>query len=262
MANPRICSIPGCSKKHVARGWCSAHYQRWQEYGDPLHPTQVKRNVCAVAGCDSLVHGKGYCRPHYKEFVVRAHGACIVEGCNNPVFSIQKHMCAKHYGRVMKHGTTDSLRTPNGATAKFIDEVCLTYSQDNCLAWTYSVAHVGYGKAWYRGKRRKASRIVCVLAHGEPPTREHEAAHNCGNASCVNPRHLRWATPLQNSADKVKHGTMPRGEHHPSAKLTRRAVDRIKKARSGSLADRKMASEYGVSPATIHAIRTGRTWKD
>jgi hypothetical protein len=30
------CSIAGCEAKVVARGWCSAHYQRWSNHGDPL----------------------------------------------------------------------------------------------------------------------------------------------------------------------------------------------------------------------------------
>ena len=31
----RICSIPGCGKRSLARGWCSKHYQRWETHGDP-----------------------------------------------------------------------------------------------------------------------------------------------------------------------------------------------------------------------------------
>ena len=36
MADSRICSIDGCGKPHLARGWCSAHYERWRKHRDPL----------------------------------------------------------------------------------------------------------------------------------------------------------------------------------------------------------------------------------
>lgn len=32
----RTCSIPGCEKRHAARGWCPKHYKRWRITGDPL----------------------------------------------------------------------------------------------------------------------------------------------------------------------------------------------------------------------------------
>lgn len=32
----RVCSIHGCERHVVARGWCSTHWQRWQRNGDPL----------------------------------------------------------------------------------------------------------------------------------------------------------------------------------------------------------------------------------
>jgi len=32
----KCCTIPGCSKRHEARGWCKAHYKRWERHGDPL----------------------------------------------------------------------------------------------------------------------------------------------------------------------------------------------------------------------------------
>lgn len=32
----RICSIDGCGQNAWARGWCSAHYQRWRKRGCPL----------------------------------------------------------------------------------------------------------------------------------------------------------------------------------------------------------------------------------
>lgn len=30
------CSIPGCSGRRVARGWCGNHWKKWRNYGDPL----------------------------------------------------------------------------------------------------------------------------------------------------------------------------------------------------------------------------------
>jgi len=32
----RVCSIDSCTGKVSARGWCNAHYLRWQNHGDPL----------------------------------------------------------------------------------------------------------------------------------------------------------------------------------------------------------------------------------
>src|SRR5574343_1097240 len=30
-----ICSIEACENQVLARGWCRAHYRRWQRHGDP-----------------------------------------------------------------------------------------------------------------------------------------------------------------------------------------------------------------------------------
>ena len=36
MAATKSCSISGCAKRHLARSWCSLHYQAWKRHGHPL----------------------------------------------------------------------------------------------------------------------------------------------------------------------------------------------------------------------------------
>jgi len=67
---------------------------------------------------------------------------------------------------------------------------------------------------------------------------------------------------MENAHDMARKGRNPRGEKHGSAKLTREQVKRIK----AMLAEDKMfmseiALEFGVSQTTIHAIKSGKTWR-
>lgn len=34
---PGPCSVVGCEREQIIRGWCGKHYQRWRSYGDPLY---------------------------------------------------------------------------------------------------------------------------------------------------------------------------------------------------------------------------------
>jgi hypothetical protein len=41
----RSCSIPGCGKKAVARGWCRQHYSRWHRWGSPEALNEIPRGA-------------------------------------------------------------------------------------------------------------------------------------------------------------------------------------------------------------------------
>lgn len=41
----RVCSIEGCERLHVARGYCRAHYTRWRETGSPRSDVPVQERV-------------------------------------------------------------------------------------------------------------------------------------------------------------------------------------------------------------------------
>ena len=63
MATPKICSIDGCGKPFLAKGWCRLHYSRWGRYSDPLagrtpegEPMRFLREaILSYAGDDCLI---------------------------------------------------------------------------------------------------------------------------------------------------------------------------------------------------------------
>lgn len=217
----RICTTEGCGRKHYARGYCAKHYRYWQARG-------LTGNKCTIDGCDDGRFSNGYCKMHYDRFL--RHGDPNV--CLTPM-------------------------APRGLPKKWLLDH-ISHDGDDCLAWPFARfpdgrAHMGAGKP---------SRIMCELAHGKPPTRRHEAAHSCGKGheACVNPKHLYWATPIENSADKERHGTLLRGEQLPQSKLKTADVLAIR-ALKGQKFQREIAKQFGVSPTQINKILKGKAWR-
>jgi hypothetical protein len=88
----------------------------------------------------------------------------------------------------------------------------------------------------------------------------HEAAHYCGNGAkgCIHPLHMRWATPQENEADKIAHGTRLIGNDQPRSKLDDDAVRYIRKVRNNQQA---LADRFGVSRNAIRQVLSGKTWR-
>lgn len=145
---------------------------------------------------------------------------------------------------------------PKGSSEAFL-RLHVGDQSDKCLIWPYRLVPSGYGLAVIGGVQKRASRWMCILAHGNPPHEKAEAAHSCGNASCVNPKHLRWATPKENALDKVSHGTEIRGERNGKTRLT---ADDVISIRSAPPDLRTLMDLYGVSKGCISKIRSGQRW--
>jgi DNA-binding transcriptional regulator YiaG len=154
------------------------------------------------------------------------------------------------------------LKKSHMPTVDFCFEAALMQT-DECVLWPYSVSGVGYGQCHYRGKATTAHRVVCTLAHGEPPTPQHtNVAHSCRNRHCVNPRHLRHATPAENQADRVRDGTDCRGETHGVSKLLSEQVVEIRRLRvEDKISIAELSQRYGIGESEISAIAHGRIWK-
>jgi hypothetical protein len=185
---------------------------------------------------------------------------CTIEGCSKTAF--RRTLCAMHYSRLLRRGATDDsclLQAPNGAPLKWLQEH-VDYDSDECLTFPFDRGRMG--RVTLNGRRMVASRAMCILAHGDPPTPTHHAAHFCGKGheSCVNPSHLRWATSKENNRDKIAHGTMNWGERHGQSKFTKDDVRAIRSAlRAGEL-QRVIAERHATTQAVISKIARRVTW--
>lgn len=180
---------------------------------------------------------------------------CSVPDCSKIV--IARGWCNKHYLRWQKHG--DPLKSAPPRIRKTIEwiEDHANYAGDECLIWPFA-RHPTNGYPEMYGDR--ANGVMCSKAHGPPPTPEHEVAHSCGKGheGCINPRHLRWATKIENYADRILHGTDTLGERNGSALLSRQQVLNIYQRRSEDA--NQLSAEFGVIAGTIRKIWTGERW--
>lgn len=147
----------------------------------------------------------------------------------------------------------------NGEPERFYREVVFPYGGNDCLLWPYGCS--GGNKNYGMINGEYVHRRLCEEEHGPPPTPDHEAAHSCGKGhiACVTKRHLRWATPVENSADSLLHGTRARGERNGQAKLTEPEAREIL-ALKGKLSQRVIAERYSVARTAVSAIHCRRSW--
>lgn len=278
MATQAVCKIESCGKSAVKGGYCTAHYKRLRRHGDPLGGTRMREpqpDICTAPGCDRKAVTRSLCATHYARLRKRGNtddpaprtplvGRCSVEGCGREG-RLTKGMCEVHRARVLRHGSaTVQYRAANGERRAWI-EAHTGHEGEGCLPWPFPADAYGYGQATVDGKTIGAHRYMCLLVNGPPPTPEHDATHSCGKGHerCVHPRHLRWATALENMADKVAHGTQPRGADIWNAKLTEADVRSIRRS-SSITSQQALADMYGVSQSTIsHVVhRTRWGWVD
>jgi hypothetical protein len=186
---------------------------------------------------------------------------CSIPDCGKRANG-SRGFCISHYERLKKYGDpcVPLKQIPSGTTLRWL-KAHTEYDGDECLTWPFSTDRKGYGKLWYEGRLRPASRIMCTLVHGEPPQEGLDAAHSCGKGheGCVNPKHLRWATRSENHMDKVAHGTILRGRKQTTSILTEDDVRAIRSLH-GRMPRKEIAKRFGTSPGNVNHIHRRDSW--
>lgn len=185
---------------------------------------------------------------------------CSIDGCGKPAWA--RGWCSAHLYRWRRHGNPLGGGPSPAASGEPLAwmQRHLDHLGDDCLSWPFGRTPYGYGMLTDEGRQQGAHRWACEKVHGAPPTPDHHAAHTCGNGheGCVNPRHLYWASPVENAEDRQCGPRAQRGETATKVKLTEAEVVEIYALRGGS--DRAVARDYGVSRGAISHIWRGRSW--
>lgn len=144
---------------------------------------------------------------------------------------------------------------------------------ETCRLSKYAINPKGYTKIGINKKPQINFHRLMLFWSDQSKTAEFNdkknwyACHTCRHKHCVNPAHLYWGTPQNNSDDKVKDGTMPSGSTHWVSKLTETQVleIRAKHSKRKHQNDREiskftLAKEYSVSPSMISKIVCRKNW--
>ena len=187
-------------------------------------------------------------------------GPNLCKYCDRPVRSLG--LCNHHYHKHNKYGDALAPRPKRASPARDWFLKALEYEGDECQLSPFCKSKDGYARFEIDGKLVFGSRYACEVAHGPPPSINHDAAHTCRNGrnGCVTKRHVIWKTHKENISDKWDHGTMLVGERHHRAKLTEPQVREIRGLRN-AIPRKAMANKFGVGVSTIDNILDGVTWR-
>lgn len=102
--------------------------------------------------------------------------------------------------------------------------------------------------------------LVASAFRGRCPT-GHQVRHRDGIQANCWATNLRYGTPRQNEADKIRHGTVARGERCGTSKLKKRQIIEIRRQyAAGGVTQRELGDQYGVSGRAIGLAVNHESW--
>lgn len=109
-----------------------------------------------------------------------------------------------------------------------------------------------------RPKRYEQVHLLVLRTYIGPPPIGTQGCHNNGKSLDNRLTNLRWGTPVSNSADQSRHGTVSRGEDRYNSRLTEKQVRMIRASRESV---EELAVRLGVNKRTVRDVLERVTWK-
>lgn len=147
---------------------------------------------------------------------------------------------------------------------------------DECWNWVGSCHDNGYGVVILRNTIYSAHRVSFVLHGGSFTDEKPYALHSCDNKRCVNPRHIRAGSPMDNTSDAMSRNRLAAGDRHPSklhpdalqrgekhhhAKVTEGDVITIRILALSGVSQRKIAARFKIHQTAVSLIVTRKVWR-
>lgn len=141
--------------------------------------------------------------------------------------------------------------------------------EGDCWNWTGALQSPGVTPTMrWNGKVGSVRRFILLERDGKTPNAQpHLATYSCSNPMCVHPEHTTWAlrrtvqrrtTREQRHQSDIVRCKKLADKARTRAKLTPELAAAVREAEG---VQHEIAVRFGISQATVSAIKTGRTWR-
>jgi Autographiviridae endonuclease len=141
---------------------------------------------------------------------------------------------------------------------------CIPVTECGCWIWLSALRTDGYGQLTFNHKHMSAHRASYEAFCNCIPDGFH-VLHTCDTPQCINPDHLYIGKDKENARDRKMRGRhrwrAHLGESHGRSLLSSNQVRGIRYDLESGESGKNVSIKYGVSTATISAIKTRRLWR-
>jgi hypothetical protein len=136
-----------------------------------------------------------------------------------------------------------------------------------CWKWTGAMQSCGATPTMrWQGKTQAVRRLI-LLERGPAPAGKPIATYTCGNSLCVHPDHTAWT-----KRQLVQQRTTREQGHQNSTVRNKKIADKARQngkltyeqaldVREAEGVQHEIAARFGISQATVSAIKRGKTWR-